>query len=275
MVDNWNKSEFKQISQLTDLKHGNASFPSQYNTSHFTFISDENGINNRYAGFFRTERAGLDTLVFIGDEVLRNPPRKEVDSLLKEWNKTDIDSVGFVSVTNDSSYVFPLTNYQSSMLETRTAGDNQQVSEVVKLGDVKLLYRLKVDENVLRRRNINARPTEYMKQVIDEEKRIRGKLSRYRKEKNRIRISKMIFSKVNLEMRKKTVQYQLGKVVEATEIAEPTILAKQKCMNTVHQNSLPIMLLLVSIIRYWRSTSFNLLPVADLFICQMVEILMD
>ena len=52
-------------------------FPSQYNTSHFTFVSDENGINNRYAGFFRTERAGLDTLVFIGDEVLRNPPQEK------------------------------------------------------------------------------------------------------------------------------------------------------------------------------------------------------
>ena len=74
LVDNWNKSEFKQISQLTNVKFGNARFPSQYNTSHFTFVSDENGINNRYAGFFTTERAGLDTLVFIGDEVLRNPP---------------------------------------------------------------------------------------------------------------------------------------------------------------------------------------------------------
>ena len=144
---------------LPILRIGNARYPSQYNTSHFTFVSDENGINNRYAGFFRTERAGLDTLVFIGDEVLRNPPPKEVDSVLKEWDKTDIDSVGFVSITNDSSYVFPLTNYQSSLLETRTAGDNQQVSEVVKLGDVKLLYRLKVDENVLHRRNINAPPT--------------------------------------------------------------------------------------------------------------------
>ncbi|MGB3005092.1 MAG: hypothetical protein WBC06_01180 [Chitinophagaceae bacterium] len=171
MIDNWNKSDFKQISKLSDLKFGNARYPSQYNTSHFTFISDENGINNRYAGFFRTERAGLDTLVFIGDEVLRNPPRKDVDSLLKEWNKTDIDSVGYVSFTNDSAYVFPLTNYQSSMLETRTAGDNQQVSEVVKLGDTKLLYRLKVDENTLRRRNVTARPTEYMRKVIEEEKK--------------------------------------------------------------------------------------------------------
>ena len=179
MVDNWNKSDFKQISKLSDLKHGNARFPSQYNQSHFTFISDENGINNRYAGFFTTERAGLDTLIFIGDEVLRNPPQKDVDSLLKEWNKNDIDSVGFVSITNDSSYVFPLTNYQSSMLETRTAGDNQQVSEVVKLGTIKLLYRLKVDENNLRRRNINARPTEYMRKVIEEEKKAARKESTF------------------------------------------------------------------------------------------------
>lgn len=179
LVDNWNKSDFKQISKMTDLKMGNARFPSQYNTSHFTFISDENGINNRYAGFFRTERDGLDTLVFIGDEVLRNPPRKDVDSLLKEWKKTDIDSVGYVSITKDSSYVFPLTNYQSSMLETRTAGDNQQVSEVVKLGDIKLLYRLKVDENVLRRRNVTARPTEYIRKVIEEEKKAARKESAF------------------------------------------------------------------------------------------------
>ncbi|HEX7902538.1 MAG TPA: hypothetical protein VF487_01575 [Chitinophagaceae bacterium] len=179
LVDNWNKSDFKQLSQLSDLRYGNARFPSQYNTSHFTFVSDENGIANRYAGFFRTERAGLDTLVFIGDEVLRNPPPVEVDSLLKEWNKTDIDSVGFVSITNDSAYVFPLTNYQSSLLETRVAGDNQQVSEVVKLGDVKLLYRLKVDENTLRRRNISARPTEYVRKLMEEEKKMMYKTSDY------------------------------------------------------------------------------------------------
>ncbi len=170
LIDNWNKSEFKQISKLSDLKHGDARYPSQYNQSHFTFVSDENGVNNRYAGFFTTERAGVDTLVFIGDEVLRNPPQAEVDSVLKDWGKNDIDSVGFFSVTNDSAYVFPLTNYQSSLLETRTAGDNQQVSEVVRLGDTKLLYRLKVNENVLRNRNITARPTEYIKKVIEEEK---------------------------------------------------------------------------------------------------------
>lgn len=170
LADNWNKSEFKQISQLTNMKQGNARYPSQYNNSHFTFVSDENGINNRYAGFFSTERAGLDTIVYIGDELLYNPDPKDVDSLLKVWEKTDIDSVGFFSVTNDSTYVFPITNYQSGLLETRTAGDNQLVSEVVRQGDYKFLYRLRVDENALRRRNVTARPTEYMKRVMEEEK---------------------------------------------------------------------------------------------------------
>ena len=73
LVDNWNRSEFRQISQLSKLKYGQARSPLQYNVNHFTFVSDENGIGNRYAGFFTTKRAGLDTIFKIGEEYLRNP----------------------------------------------------------------------------------------------------------------------------------------------------------------------------------------------------------
>ncbi len=230
LVDNWNKSEFKQISKLSDLKHGNARYPSQYNQSHFTFVSDENGIANRYAGFFTTERAGLDTLIFIGDEVLRNPPKKDVDSLLKEWNKTDIDSVGYVSVTNDSSYVFPLTNYQSSLLETRTAGDNQQVSEVVKLGDIKLLYRLRVDENTLHRRNITARPTEYIKKVIEEEKKSAKKMTEFVAKTDTLSKKQNDFfnSEFKDDTASKKEDSKLGNVVGTEEIVKESVLKKAK-----------------------------------------------
>ncbi|MFZ9387837.1 MAG: hypothetical protein ACO25B_08135 [Chitinophagaceae bacterium] len=229
LVDNWNKSDFKQISKLTDLKFGNARFPSQYNQSHFTFISDENGVNNRYAGFFKTERGGLDTLVFIGDEVLRNPPQKDVDSLLKEWNKTDIDSVGFVSITNDSSYVFPLTNYQSSMLETRTAGDNQMVSEVVKLGDTKLLYRLRVDENTLRRRNVTARPTEYMRQRIEEDKKNQRRVSLYQPDTDTTtQKQKDYFNSGFEEEKAKPDNSKLGKILPGNEVQKESVLKKAK-----------------------------------------------
>ena len=225
LVDNWNKSEFKQISQLSNVKFGDARFPSQYNTSHFTFVSDENGINNRYAGFFTTEKAGLDTLVFIGDEILRNPPVEEVDSLLKEWNKTDIDSIGYFATSNDSAYTFPLTNYQSGLLETRTAGDNTLVSEVTRQGDYKFLYRLRVDENTLRRRNVTARPTEYMKKIMTQAKIASGQPAAYGEISDTTKIDNAFQTEFEPE---KTDSSQLGKVFEATEISDEPIIRTAK-----------------------------------------------
>lgn len=227
LVDNWNKSDYKQISRLTNLKFGNARFPSQYNTYHFTFVSDENGINNRYAGFFATERAGLDTLVFIGDEILRNPPLAEVDSLLKDWNKSDVDSIGFVSVTNDSAYVFPLTNYQSGLLETRTAGDNSLVSEVTRQGDFKFLYRLRVDENTLRRRNVTAKPTEYMKKLREQDrlKNSQEEMGERAKEDSE---KKDDFFQTEFDKEKEEDSSRVGNVVGTTDATPETVLAKAK-----------------------------------------------
>ncbi len=165
ITDFGDKPELNQITQLTNLKYGDARFPMQYNGTHFTFVSDENGIKNRYAGFFTTKKAGLDTLVLIGDDILRNPSQKDVDSTLRVYKKTDIDSVAVVSVTEDSAYTFPLTNYPSALAETRIAGDNNQMSEVTQQSDEKVLYKLKIDENTLNRRNITAQPTEYEKKL--------------------------------------------------------------------------------------------------------------
>ncbi|MES2881779.1 MAG: hypothetical protein V4676_06500, partial [Bacteroidota bacterium] len=213
----------------TNVKFGNARFPSQYQTTHFTFVSDENGIANRYAGFFKSERAGLDTLVYIGDEVLRNPPLKEVDSVLKEWNKNDIDSVGYVSMTSDSTYVFPLTNYQSSLLETRTAGDNSLVSEVTRQGNYKFLYRLKVDENALRRRNVTAKPTEYMKKLMDRERIAVSKLEEEALESGDTTKKSSDFFQSEFDNEKKdSSTSQLGKVFEATEVVSESPLQKAK-----------------------------------------------
>ncbi|MFN3664845.1 MAG: hypothetical protein ACK4S0_01725, partial [Sediminibacterium sp.] len=175
MVDILNTSKQKQITQLTNLKFGNASYPMQYNTNHFTFVADENGVGNRWAGFFATQRNGLDTLYYIGDELLRNPSPKEFDSTLRAWQRDEPDSVSYFQVYKDSTYTFPITNYQSSLLETRIAGDNGQVSEVRKEGDFKFLYKLRVDEQALNKRNVNSRPTEFMKKVMDEKKASQGK----------------------------------------------------------------------------------------------------
>ena len=180
MVDILNKSAIKQTTQLTNMKYGNATLPMQYNTNHFTFVSDENGIANRYAGFFSTQRTGLDTLYYVGDELLRNPAPKELDSTLVAWRKQEPDSISYFQVYKDSTYAFPITNYQSSLLETRIAGNNGMVSEVRREGDYKFIYKLKVDDNTLARRNINPKRTSYMDRVVNGEKFKDGKATIYK-----------------------------------------------------------------------------------------------
>ena len=163
---NTSNAGVNQITQLTKLKFGNARYPTPYSDRHFTFLSDMNGVQNRYAGFFTTRATGVDTLVIIGNQVLRNPDIPEIDSTLKVYHKEDVDSIAVVAISKDSAYVFPLTNYASSILETREAGEDNQVSEVTRQSDDKILYKLKIDENTLRRRNVTAQATTYMKEVM-------------------------------------------------------------------------------------------------------------
>ncbi|MDB5209769.1 MAG: D-alanyl-D-alanine carboxypeptidase, partial [Sediminibacterium sp.] len=182
IVDILNDSKLKQLAKLTNVKPGgNARFPMQYNTNHFTYISDENGISNRWAGFFATQRNGLDTLYYIGDELLRNPSPKEFDSTLRAWQKPEPDSVSYFQIYKDSTYTFPITNYQSSLLETRIAGNNGLVSEVRREGDFKFLYKLKVDEVALAKRNVSTRPTEYIRKLTADKKATEGKAIIYNK----------------------------------------------------------------------------------------------
>ncbi len=213
-----NKAELNQVTQLSNLKYGNARYPMPYNSNHFTFISDENGVANRYAGFFTTRAAGLDTLVLIGDDILRNPSVKDVDSVLKVYKKTDVDSIAVVAVSQDSAYTFPLTNYESSVAETRVAGDNNQVSEVTRQSDEKTLYKLKIDENVLRRRNVTVPPTTYMKRLVMADKIVKGSADIYDRPlpKDSLQNSNNIFQN-EFENEKNDSSSRLGTIVGVNE----------------------------------------------------------
>ncbi len=181
LADVVNDVEFKQITQLSKMKYGNARYPTQYNVNHFTFVSDENGIGNRYAGFFTTQKEGLDTLYFVGEEVLRNPENEELDSTLQAWNKPEPDSIGYISISKDSAYTFPISNYESSLRETRIAGDKGLMSEVTQQGNELNLYKLKIDTAQLRKRSINPAVTAYMKRYIQEVKTLNGDATYYKK----------------------------------------------------------------------------------------------
>jgi hypothetical protein len=230
LVDLLNNSDFKQISQLTKVKYGNARYPTQYNVNHFTYVSDENGVANRWAGFFSTQREGLDTLYYIGEEILRNPSDKEMDSTLNAWQKQEPDSVSYLSVYKDSTYTFPITNYQSSLLESRIAGNNGQVSEVRREGDLKFLYKLQVDSIALRKRNVNARPTDYIKSLLRKERIDAGKAVEVPKDTSAENLPENIFQNEFEDERKKDSLSANNTRIDLTP-AKESILSKSSLHN--------------------------------------------
>jgi hypothetical protein len=223
-----NKAELNQVTQLSNLKYGNARYPMPYNSNHFTFISDENGVANRYAGFFTTKTAGLDTLVLIGDDILRNPSPVDVDSVLRAHKKTDVDSIAVVSVTQDSAYTFPITNYETNVAETRVAGDNNQVSEVTRQGDEKTLYKLKIDENALRRRNVTVPPTSYMKRVVMADKIVKEGTDVYDKPLPKDSLQENLFQNEFENEKKDSSATLQGKVVGTVESQTYDVLKTAK-----------------------------------------------
>ncbi|WP_416440238.1 hypothetical protein [Phnomibacter sp. MR] len=231
LADVDDKGGFRQITQLSNLQFGNARYPTQYNMNHFTFVSDESGVANRYAGFFTTKAEGLDTLVIIGDEILRNPSLKEVDSTLKAWDRSEPDSIGLIALTKDSTYTFPITNYQSSLLESRIAGDKGQVTEVTQQSGLKMLYRLRVDSVTLRKRNVSARPTDYVKEVQTELRREKGTGTLYQtaKEDSTGDMSFLgEFVKKNDSITKITGPVEVDKTLERKRLLESAKLYKYK-----------------------------------------------
>lgn len=228
LINNWANNDFRQVTQLTALKFGDARFPSQYNGTHFTFVSDENGIGNRYAGFFNTERAGADTIVRVGDLFLRNPDPKELDSTLKVYDLAQPDSVFYVSVTNDSAYIFPITNYQSSLIETKTAGDQGQVSEVRQEGDLKFLYKLRVDENALRRRNVNARPTDYRKKTMIQAQLASGEAVQLNTQGTDTAAKRNDFFESEFDNQRAADSARAKRVAQAQDLREETVIGKAK-----------------------------------------------
>lgn len=161
MVSDWDNDQ-RQITQLTHLTDADARLPMQYGDTYFTFVTNENGIANRYAGSYTAIPAGVDSLFYLGSTILRNPDREELDSALADYGSTQPDSIKVIAITHDSTYTFPITNYAYGIEESHIAGNNQQISEVIHQMDFKRVYRLKEDTVALRRRNVSTRPTHYI-----------------------------------------------------------------------------------------------------------------
>lgn len=106
----------KQV--LLNITHStlaDEAYPDQIDGKHFSWISDANGIQNRFAGFIDSIFSHYDYYLYYPDSILFNPT-DDIDSILLADNSI-IDSFRQVEVFKDTAYMFQLTNRKRGILE--------------------------------------------------------------------------------------------------------------------------------------------------------------
>ncbi len=136
-----------RLDRLTFTDETDELMPQQYNDSLFAFISDKNGIRNRFTGYFRTIMIGNDTVVFFTDSIVTNPVWS-LDSLQNEPDN-GIDSIRINPVYRNIGVTFPNSNYAAGILEMDISPDVNMSLEMFREDGRFKLYRavLRPDAN--------------------------------------------------------------------------------------------------------------------------------
>lgn len=116
------------LTRVTNTEGISESFPVQYNNSHLSYLSDKNGIRNRYVAYFDSVFARYDTLVFYKDSTVKNPVNLN-ERILKEKDK--IDSTRIYSVFRNTAISSVVTNYSRNILEQDIALKSWKTVELI------------------------------------------------------------------------------------------------------------------------------------------------
>ncbi len=109
--------------RVTNTPHISEKQPMGYQGRYFTYLSDEAGIRNRYAGYFEPVFSHYDTVVHYynnnretWDSVITDTTLT-LDSILRDTSTYLVDTVEYEPVYKDSAITFPITNYAGNIGE--------------------------------------------------------------------------------------------------------------------------------------------------------------
>lgn len=109
------QSANRVLTRLTHTPHVAETHPQQYNSRYFSYLSEENGIRNRYLGYFKTILTRYDTVAYFRDSIVVNPAY-DLDSL-QEAGYRFLDSVKVLPIYKEVGEVFPQTDLVSNIIE--------------------------------------------------------------------------------------------------------------------------------------------------------------
>ena len=156
--------------RVTNTSYANEKQPDNYSDGNFSFLSDENGINNRRLGYFDNVFSHFNTQV-----VYENTTTFRVDSLELESGEI-IDS--FIDMSNhqvkrryniavyrDTAFHFAASDYPVSILEQEQAAKNDQVLEVFGNEFGFDYYLIPVDTNLTESSSADPENSKYRRHI--------------------------------------------------------------------------------------------------------------
>lgn len=133
-----------ELVKVTHTRSISESDPIQLNGNNFAYLSDYNGIVNRFAGYLDTIYDHTNTIVFFRDSTVVNP----VFDISEVYKREDFDSLKYIPVFRDTAYTWPVTNYATNILSHDMALRAGRLIESFQQDKANLFYTRKVADSL-------------------------------------------------------------------------------------------------------------------------------
>jgi hypothetical protein len=153
------RSDPDVLTNLTNTALISETDPMQIDSAHFTYLSDENGISNRFAGYIDSIFARYDRIIYYKDSTVTNPIGNW-DSILTA-NRSIIDSTKRVRVMKDTAYVFAVSNLSHGLMEQNVDTLSHQTLDLMFHESQYQIIRTDIPPVISKAYSPTLRPTEY------------------------------------------------------------------------------------------------------------------
>jgi hypothetical protein len=151
----------KELVRITETPNVNERMPIGIDSAYFAYISEENGLQNRQVGFLKPYVAYYQKLIYLKDGAMVKAAHttqlgewseKQVlailpplDTLLKNLDSTQIDSVRVVSVVKKRPFTYNQTNFDRNIIGHSISTQSQKKVEIIKRDGKYNLYLEKIN----------------------------------------------------------------------------------------------------------------------------------
>jgi hypothetical protein len=147
----------KDLVKITHSKKISEKDPLQFDEKHFAYLSDQNGIVNRFAGYLDSLYDHTDTLVHYPDSITTNPvyDYNDFTTFIK------YDSVTLADIYRDTAYIFPVTNFASNIIEHDVIWKTGKVVDVFQRGKDNMFYLTNAPDDMSEVKNNTLKNTTF------------------------------------------------------------------------------------------------------------------